>query len=111
MNFYYEPIKNSWRPSPLQVFRKYLDKKLSDPEFNKNFHDYCAICPITVRIVTAISESQLSPEEIASQCEIPVEAIKNLETADKCCVASVKKLCKYFGIPKPVNCLQMKNKS
>jgi hypothetical protein len=92
----------------VQVFRKYLDEKLNDPDFNKNFHDNCAICPTTVHIVTAISESLFVPEEIACQCDIPIEAIRNLEAADKCCVASVKKLCEYFGIPRPIDCLQRK---
>ncbi len=95
----------------MQVFRKYLDKKLSDPEFNKNFHDSCAICPITVRIVTAISESPVLLDEIASKCNIPIQTVMDLESAEKCCVSSVKMLCDYFGISRPADCLQMKNKS
>ncbi len=95
----------------MQVFRKYFAEKLSDPEFNKNYYGNCAICPTTIRIVTKLSESFASAEEIASECGIAVETIRNLEAADKCCVTSVQKLCDYFNIPKPVDCLQVKKKS
>lgn len=90
----------------MQVFRKYLEEKLGDPEFNKDYHKNCAICPLTVRIVTAIQESTQSPDYIASQCGIPADIIRDLEAADKCCVESVKKLCDHFGFPSPVDCLQ-----
>jgi len=95
----------------MQVFKKYLDERLKDPEFNKTYFDNCAICPTTIRIVTEISESSILAEEIASACGISIETIRNLEAADKCCVTSVQKLCDYFNIPKPVDCLQKKKKS
>ena len=95
----------------MQVFRKYLEKKLSDPEFNENYHNHCAICPLTVRLVTAVAESREPLEVIASRCDIPVQTIMDLETAEKCCVESVKKLCDYFGIPQPADCLQFRYKS
>ena len=95
----------------MQVFRKYLEEKLSDPEFTETYHNNCAICPLTVRLVTAVAESTEEMESIASRCDIPVQAIMDLETAEKCCVESVKKLSDYFGIPRPVNCLRYRNNS
>lgn len=93
----------------MQVFRKYLEEKLSDPEFKKDYHKNCAICPLTIRIVTAIGKSQERIEEIASQCGISAGIISDLESADKCCVESVKKLCDHFGIPQPEDCLQLRD--
>jgi hypothetical protein len=94
----------------VKVFRKYLTDKLSDPDFSAAYHHNCAVCPITVRIVAAVSASRDSMEHIASQCGITVQTIEDLKTADKCCIASVKKLCDHFGFPPPVDtlCLQRK---
>jgi len=95
----------------VQIFRKYLEEKLSDPEFNEIYYKNCAICPLTVRLVTAIKASTDQVELIASQCDIPVQTIMDLETAEKCCVESVKKLCDHFGIPRPADCLQFRTRS
>jgi len=88
------------------VFRKYMDEKLSDSEYNINFHDNCAIYPTTTRIITALSNSSAALNEIASMCDTPKQIIRDLETAEKSCVASVKKLCDYFCIPQHGECLQ-----
>jgi len=95
----------------MQVFRQYLDEKLQNPAFTETYFSNCAICQTTVRIVTEITESSATTEEIASACSITLEALRNIEAADKCCVGSMKKLCKYFNLPQPENCLQMKKLS
>ena len=90
----------------MKIFRNLFTQKLSDPEFKRYYFKHCAICPITVQIISAVSASPESVDEIAAACGIPVQVIGDLETADNCCVASVKKLCAYFDIPGPVNCRQ-----
>ena len=91
----------------MQIFRKYLNVKLSDPAFKKDYCNNCTVCPITVAIVKAIAESRISPNEIADLCGIPVQALSDLETAENCCVESVQKLCDYFGIQRPSRCLKL----
>jgi len=95
----------------MQVFRQYLDEKLEDPEFNKTYFDNCAICPTTVRIIDEISKSSLLAEEIALTCGITVKTLRDLEAADKCCRLSIKKLCDFFDLPQPENCLQLQKTS
>lgn len=95
----------------MRVFRKYLENRLSNPEFSRYFHKRCAVCPVTIRIVIAVMQSGESMESIADQCGIPAQKIADLKTAEKCCVDSVKKLCDYFRIPQPDHCLQKKDDS
>jgi hypothetical protein len=90
----------------MQVFRSLLKTKLNDPDFNELYRQQCAVCPVTVALVTALAEASYSQEEIAERCGISVQAISDLKTADYCDVGAVKKLCNYFGIPWTRNCLK-----
>ena len=91
----------------MRVFRTYLNSKLDDSGFKNDYCCQCSICPTTVAIITHIAETREPLDKIAVQCGVSVHDIKDLEHADDCCVESVQKLCDYFSIARPKNCLKL----
>lgn len=77
---------------------------MNDISFKKEYYEHCSICPVTVSIIQKIERTNMSYETLAKQCGVSVQAIKNLERADDCCVDTVKKLCDYFSIVRPESC-------
>ena len=92
----------------MEVFRDYLELKLGNESFFRQYYGECAICPITVKIIKCIDESPRSASEIAKQCGISEHIINNLREADDCCMDSVRKIAAYFHLSPPKNCLKNK---
>lgn len=88
----------------MKTFRIYLRDKCADPEFLKRYQDQCTICPMTVKIVAAISEQGLSSEAVAHKAGIDPEHLALLESADRCSFDEVKKLCTALGLSLPDGC-------
>lgn len=82
----------------MKRFKDYLDLKLSNESFYREYFGECAICPITVEIIKSIDESSKTAAEIALECGVEESVIENLRDADECCVNSVKTIAEYFHI-------------
>lgn len=95
----------------MKRFKDYLELKLSDESFFRQYHGNCAICPITVEIIKRIDESPATVAEISRHCNVAEDTITNLREADDCCVDSVRKIAGYFGIEPPKDCLKDKVKA
>ncbi len=94
----------------MERFKDYLDLKLSNESFFRQYYGQCSICPITVEIIKRIDESPETVAEIGLRCGVEEAVITNLREADDCCVDSVRKIAKYFNIETPEECLKDKVK-
>ena len=94
----------------MELFKDYLELKLGNKSFFRQYYGECSICPITVKIIKCIDESPRTVSEIAQQCGISELVITNLREADDCCVGSVRKIAEYFHISPPKDCLKDKVK-
>lgn len=92
----------------MQTFKDYKSFRFSDQQFQQEYYQNCSICGVTIKIIEYIKSSSVSINEIAKQVGIPVSAIRNLETADCCCLDSVLKLAAFFDIPRPEVCMKEK---
>jgi len=85
-------------------FRAYLKAKCADQGFHAQYREQCAICPMTVLLISTIRERGLSNADVARGAEVDLERLELLESADRCSFDDVKKLYRFLDIPMSGEC-------
>ena len=89
------------------TFKAYLHAKCADPLFRDHYHEHCAICPMTVLIISTIREHGLTYEDVAIGSGVKREHLELLESADQCIYDDVQKLARYLNLTWSDECKKM----
>jgi hypothetical protein len=85
-------------------FRDLLNDKLDDEDFRQLYDRECHVCCNTVRIIAKLHQDGITAETLAAELGIEVAGLRDLETADYCDPALVRRLCRHLGLPDPGPC-------
>jgi hypothetical protein len=85
-------------------FKDLLAEKLDDEGFRRFYECECHVCCTTMRIIAKLYQDGISAEAVAAELGVEVAGLHDLETADYCDPALVRRLCRHLGLSEPESC-------
>ena len=89
----------------MRTFKDYLNRKLENPDFKKQFEQECCICQTVLDAAKIMEEKNISPEAIAHRLTKPVALIQALFDGDHCDPGLIAEIYKELDIP--CNCRKL----